>query len=80
VLDNILLAGLVATAKNPKDFVITGEPLRTENQARMYRRDASALKPLIDHVVGGMMQSGEMAKLYRRWFMAPIPPKCATIN
>lgn len=80
VLDDILLAGLVATAKNPKDFVITGESLRTENQALMYRRDEPALKAIVDRVVGGMMQSGEMDKLYQRWFMAPIPPKGVNIN
>ena len=80
VLDDIQLAGLVATAKNPKDFVITGEPLRTENQALMYRRDEPALKAIVDRVVGGMMQSGEMDKLYQRWFMSPIPPKGVNIN
>lgn len=80
VLDDILLAGLVATAKNPKDFVITGESLRTENQALMYRRDEPALKAIVGRVVGGMMQSGEMDRLYQRWFMAPIPPKGVTIH
>lgn len=80
VLDDILLAGLVATAKNPKDFLITGESLRTENQALMYRRDEPALKAIVDRVVGGMMQSGEMDKLYQRWFMAPIPPKGVNIH
>ncbi|GHC68323.1 glutamate/aspartate ABC transporter substrate-binding protein [Pseudorhodoferax aquiterrae] len=80
VLDDILLAGLVATAKNPKDFLITGESLRTENQALMYRRDEPALKAIVDRVVGGMMQSGEMDKLYQRWFMSPIPPKGVNIN
>lgn len=80
VLDDILLAGLVATSKNPKDFVIAGEPLRTENQALMYRKDEPALKAIVDRVVGGMMQSGEMDKLYQQWFTAPIPPKGVNIN
>lgn len=35
---------------------------------------------IVDRVVGGMMQSGEMETLYRQWFMAPIPPKGANIN
>lgn len=34
----------------------------------------------MDRVVGGMMQSGEMEKLYNRWFMSPIPPKNIHIN
>ena len=80
VLDDILLAGQIANAKNPKDFIITGESLRTENQALMYRKDDPQFKALVDRVVGGMMQSGEMEKLYNKWFMSPIPPKGININ
>ncbi|AVS62466.1 amino acid ABC transporter substrate-binding protein [Paracidovorax avenae] len=80
VLDDILLAGLVATARNPKDFLITGEPLRTENQSLMFRKDDPAFKALVDRVVTGMMQSGEMERLYRKWFMSPIPPRGVNIG
>lgn len=80
VLDDILLAGQIANAKNPKDFVITGESLRTENQALMLRKDDPAFKALVDRVVGDMMKSGEMEKLYQRWFMSPIPPRNININ
>ena len=80
VLDDILLAGQIANAKNPKDFIITGESLRTENQALMFRRNDPEMKALVDRVVGGMMKSGEMEKLYNRWFMSPIPPKNININ
>jgi glutamate/aspartate transport system substrate-binding protein len=80
VLDDILLAGLIANAKNPKEFVITGESLRTENQSLMLRKDDPEFKALVDRVVGGMMKSGEMETLYNKWFMAPIPPKNININ
>lgn len=80
VLDDILLAGQLANAKSPKDFVITGESLRTENQSLMFRKDDPAFKALVDRVVGGMMKSGEMEKLYNRWFLSPIPPKNININ
>jgi len=80
VLDDILLAGQLANARNPKDFVITGESLRTENQSLMFRKDDPAFKALVDRVVSGMMKSGEMEKLYNKWFMAPIPPKGININ
>ena len=68
------------TPKNPKEFVITGESLRTENQSLMLRKDDPEFKALVDRVVGGMMKSGEMEKLYNRWFMSPIPPKNININ
>ncbi|WP_219209609.1 transporter substrate-binding domain-containing protein [Variovorax boronicumulans] len=80
VLDDILLAGQIANARNPKDFVITGESLRTENQALMLRKDDPEFKALVDRVVGGMMKSGEMEKLYNKWFISPIPPKNININ
>jgi glutamate/aspartate transport system substrate-binding protein len=80
VLDDILLAGQIANARNPKDFIITGESLRTENQSLMFRKDDPAFKALVDRVVSGMMKSGEMEKLYNKWFMSPIPPKGININ
>ncbi|MBS0450916.1 MAG: transporter substrate-binding domain-containing protein [Proteobacteria bacterium] len=80
VLDDILLAGLIANARNPKDFAIVGESLRTENQSLMFRKDDPAFKALVDRVVGDMMKSGEMEKLYNKWFTSPIPPKGVNIN
>ncbi|CAB5693359.1 Glutamate/aspartate periplasmic-binding protein precursor [Delftia tsuruhatensis] len=80
VLDDILLAGQIANAKSPKDYLITGESLRTENQALMLRKDDAGFKAIVDRVVTGMMQSGEMETLYQRWFMSPIPPKGININ
>jgi glutamate/aspartate transport system substrate-binding protein len=80
VLDDILLAGQIANARNPKDFTIVGESLRTENQSLMFRKDDPEFKALVDRVVGGMMKSGEMEKLYSRWFMSAIPPKGININ
>ncbi|CAM3734829.1 transporter substrate-binding domain-containing protein [Paracidovorax anthurii] len=80
VLDDILLAGLIATARNPGDFIITGEPLRTENQSLMFRKDDPGFKALVDRVVVGMMKSGEMERLYQKWFMSPIPPRGVNIR
>ena len=80
VLDDILLAGQIANARNPKDFLITGENLRTENQSLMFRKDDPQFKAVVDRVVTGMMKSGEMEKLYNKWFMSPIPPKGININ
>jgi ABC-type amino acid transport substrate-binding protein len=80
VLDDILLAGQIANAQNPKDYKIVGESLRTENQSLMFRKDDPSFKVLVDRVVSGMMKSGEMDILYRKWFMSPIPPKGININ
>ncbi len=80
VLDDILLAGQIANARTPQDYEIVGESLRTENQALMLRNDDPVFKALVDSTVSGMMKSGEMEKLYNKWFMSPIPPKGININ
>ncbi|MFE1571656.1 amino acid ABC transporter substrate-binding protein [Comamonas odontotermitis] len=80
VLDDILLAGQIANARDPQNYEIVGESLRTENQALMLRNDDPAFKKLVDDTVAGMMKSGEMEKLYNKWFMSPIAPKGININ
>ncbi len=75
VMDGAILAGNIATAKNPAEFKIVGEVLSVEPIAIMIRKDDPAFKKMADDTVKGMMKSGEMAKLWDKWFMQPIPPK-----
>ncbi len=74
VMDGQILAGLISKAKNPADFKIVGEPLSVEPIAIMYRKDDPAFKKAVDDSVRAMAKSGEVAKLYDKWFMQPIPP------
>jgi ABC-type amino acid transport substrate-binding protein len=74
-MDDILLAGLMLNAKNPEDFTIVGEPLQVEAYACMLRKDDPAFKKLVDTTLTSMMKSGEFEKLYKKWFMSPIPPR-----
>lgn len=80
VMDDNLLAGLIATAKSPADYAIVGETLNIEPIAIMIRRDDPEFKKLVDETVTGMMTSGEIEKLYQKWFMSPIPPKNINLN
>jgi glutamate/aspartate transport system substrate-binding protein len=74
-MDDNLLAGLIATSKSPKDYTIVGEVLNVEPIAIMIRKDDPAFKKLADDTIVGLMKSGELEKLYAKWFMLPIPPK-----
>ena len=74
-MDDILLFGLKANAKNPDEFEVVGESLQVEPYACMLRKDDAGFKQLVDGVIGGMMKSGEFEKLYTKWFMQPIPPR-----
>ena len=80
VMDDNLLAGLIATSKTPQDFAIVGEVLNVEPIAIMIRRDDPAFKKLADDTVKGLMKSGEVDKLYAKWFTSPIPPKNVSMN
>lgn len=74
VMDGSILAGNIARAKNPADFAIVGEVLSVEPIAIMMRKDDPAFKKLADDTLKGLMKSGEIAKIYDKWFMQPIPP------
>ena len=80
VMDDILLYSLVATAKTPGDYVVSAEALSTEPYGIMLRRDDPSFKALVDRTVSGLMQSGEIEKIYAKWFLAPVPPKNVNLN
>jgi len=81
VMDDILLAGLIANSSNPGDYMIlTNESLRTEPYSMMLRKDDPQFKALVDKTIGGVMKSGEIHKLYAKWFTSPVPPKNVNIN
>ena len=80
VMDDILIAGLVAQSKNPDEFMFLPEILRTEPYGIMLRKDDPQFKALLDETVNGMIKSGEAEKLYTKWFMNPIPPKNVNLN
>jgi len=75
VMDGSILAGNIATSKNPADFRIVGEVLSVEPIAIMIRKDDPAFKKLGNDVIAGLVRSGDMAKLWDKWFVQPIPPK-----
>ena len=80
VMDGQILAGNIAKAKSPADFRIVGEVLAVEPIAIMIRKDDPAFKKAVDGSIRAMMKSGEIAKLYDRWFVQPIPPSNTTVG
>jgi glutamate/aspartate transport system substrate-binding protein len=64
----------------PADFKIAGEVLSVEPIAIMFRKDDPAFKKAVDDVIKGLMKSGDLDKLYAKWYMSPIPPKNSNLN
>lgn len=80
VMDDNLLAGLIVTSKNPSDYAIVGETLNIEPIAIMIRKEDPQFQGLVNSVIRDLAKSGEIDKLYAKWFMSPIPPKSANMN
>ena len=74
VMDGQILAGNISRAKNPADFKIVGDVLSVEPIACMMRKDDPAFKKAVDDSSKKMIAAGDLAKLYDKWFMQPIPP------
>jgi glutamate/aspartate transport system substrate-binding protein len=73
-MDGQILAGLVSKAKNPADFKIIAEVLSIEPIGCMLRKDDPAFKTAVDNSIKAMVKSGDLAKMYDKWFVQAIPP------
>lgn len=80
VMDDILIAGLIANSSTPDAFEFLPEILRTEPYGVMLRKDDPQFKELVDGALNGLMKSGEINKIYAKWFESPIPPKGINLN
>ncbi len=79
-MDDVLLYGLRANAKDPSKFVIVGDGLSTEPYGIMLRKDDPAFKAFVDRQISNLMSDGEITKLYTKWFQQPVPPKSINLN
>jgi len=68
VSDDIQLLGLRARARNPKDYVVTGRLLSYEPFGIMFRRGDPDLKLVVNRTLANLMRTGEMEKIYDKWF------------
>jgi glutamate/aspartate transport system substrate-binding protein len=76
VMDDILLASLVASSKTPDAYVISSDAFSLpEPYGIMVRRDDPDFKKVADAATAKLYKSPEIAKLYSKWFESPIPPK-----
>ena len=80
-MDDILLASLVASSRNPSEFVISDFALSLpEPYGIMMRKDDPAFKKVVDDAISRLYKSGEVVKIYNKWFTQPVPPKGINMN
>ncbi len=79
IMDGSILAANIAKSRNPDNYAIVGEVLAVEPIAIMLPKDP-AFKKVVDDSLKGLFESGELEKIYDKWFMKPIPPTGVVIN
>jgi glutamate/aspartate transport system substrate-binding protein len=81
VMDDILLASLVAGSKEPDAYVISKDAFsKPEPYGIMLRKDDPAFKKVVDGATAALYQSTEGPKLYEKWFQQKIPPRGLNLN
>ncbi len=80
VMDDILLYSLQASSRNPKDFVISKDQLSLQPYGPMLRKDDAEFKKVVNDTLAEVYKSGEINKIYDKWFLKPVPPKGINLN
>ncbi|MEB0208837.1 glutamate/aspartate ABC transporter substrate-binding protein [Pseudomonas sp. CCC3.1] len=75
MMDDALLAGEMAKAKKPTDWAVTGTPQSYEIYGCMVRKGDADFKKAVDDAIVATYKSGDITKIYDKWFQSPIPPK-----
>ncbi len=80
MMDDALLYGEMAKAKQPADWAVVGTPQSFEIYGCMVRKGDAGFKQVVDDAISATFKSGEINGIYERWFMQPIPPKNLNLN
>lgn len=71
VHDDVQLVKLAGASGNGKDFVLLNESLSSDPIAIMIHKDNEKLKRIADTTLAKLAASGDLAKIYAKWFMTP---------
>jgi glutamate/aspartate transport system substrate-binding protein len=71
--DDVLLYGLVATARSGDQYHVVGEYLSYDPYGLMYRKDDPGFAAIVDRTFSRLAQSRELVQLYNKWFQQRLP-------
>jgi glutamate/aspartate transport system substrate-binding protein len=66
--DGILLAGLAAKARNPKDYAVVGEFFSKDPYSCILPENDSKWRDFVNHTFMELIDSGKYFELYEKWF------------
>jgi len=78
--DDALLLGVLLKDPDRDKFRLMEEVLSTEPYGITLRREDPEFKKLVDETLTDLMKSGEIEKIYDKWFMQPVPPSGNSMN
>lgn len=67
-MDDVLLYGLISKSQKPDEFAVVGNYLSVEPYGIMLRKDEPGFERIVDRTLIDMFQSGEIRRVYARWF------------
>jgi len=79
-MDDILLYGSVANSATPAEFVVSDDALSVEPYGILLPPDDPAFKKVADDTLAAIYRSGEINRIYAKWFLNPIPPNGVNLN
>ncbi len=71
--DDVLLYGLVATARSGDRYHVVGDYLSYDPYGLMYRKDDPDFAAVVDRTFRRLAQSRELVQLYNKWFQQRLP-------
>ena len=72
-MDDVLLYGLIAKAKKPKDFDVIGDYLSYDPYGIMFRKNDADFAIVANRALSNLMRTGEINKIYDKWFIGKLP-------
>ena len=78
--DDVLIYNMIANSKSPGDYAVSKFALSIEPYGIMLRKGDPAFKKVVDDAVAHLTKSGEIEKIYAKWFTSPTPPKGINLN
>jgi glutamate/aspartate transport system substrate-binding protein len=78
--DDILLTGMATASATPGDFALSTDGYSVDPYALMFAKGDADFKTLADGAITALYRSGEINRIYARWFQTAIPPKGITLN
>ncbi len=81
VMDGVLLAAQVAFSKSPNDYMISSETFGPpEPYGIMMPKNDADFHKVVNDALRNIFVSGDINRIYDKWFMTPLPPDGRNFN